>query len=325
MKLLVALAVCFIALGSARAEDAKKRPLAVDDMFRFRRVADPQISPDGKHVVYAVGEVDLEANRIVYHLWLADTGGQLAPSQLTAAAKSDRHPRWSPDGKFILFESTRSGTSQLWTIALDGGEAQPLTRLSTGASEGTWSRDGRRVAFASAVWPEYSTKPFAESDALNKKRQTERENNPVKAKVFTRLFFRHWDEYVEDKRQHLFVLEVRPGAHEVKAVGSPRDVTPGDRDANPTSSTFSSGADFTFSPDGKFLLFTAVPAKHEAWSTNYDLCRVGIDNGSTDWENLTSDNVAADSGPQFSRDGTHLAYRAKTRRLRSGPLADHGR
>src|SRR5262249_31932937 len=161
-------------------------------------------------------------------------------------------------------------------------------------------RDGKRVAFVSAVWPEYSTKPFSESDALNKKRLDETAKNPVKAKVFTKLFFRHWDEYVEDKRQHLFVLDLERSEGRLKAAGAPRDVTPGDRDAYPTSTTFSSGTDFTFSPDGSHLLFTAVPEKNEAWSTNYDICRVSVDNKSTKWECLTTDNKAADSGPQFS-------------------------
>ena len=76
------------------------------------------------------------------------------------------------------------------------------------------SPDGKWIAFSSAVWPEYSDKPFKESNELNKKRKEENEKNPVKAKVFTKLFFRHWDSYVEDKRQHLFVLKVAYAKHE---------------------------------------------------------------------------------------------------------------
>ena len=97
------------------------------------------------------------------------------------------------------------------------------------------------------------------------------EKNPVKARVFNKLFFRHWDEWVEDKRQHLLVVAA--------AGGDPLDITPGDRDANPTSTTFSVGDDFAFSPDGTFLLYTAVPAKNEAWSTNYEICRVSVNGG----------------------------------------------
>src|SRR6185312_9167602 len=169
------------------------------------------------------------------------------------------------------------------------------------------------IAFVSAVYPEYSDKPFKESDALNKKRKEEIEKSPVKAKVHTKLFYRHWDSYVEDKRQHLFVMAFDGARSASKCEMEPKDVTPGDRDSYPTSSTFISGDNFTFSPDGKYLVFTAVPAKDEAWSTNYDICRVPITGGGKEWETLTKDNPAADSGPVFSPDGKKLAYRAQKR------------
>jgi dipeptidyl aminopeptidase/acylaminoacyl peptidase len=303
-RALVAFA-CLLAVTAPAAAADGKRPMAVEDLFRFKRVSDPQISPDGKQVAYAVATVDLADNKISSALWLAPAkGGE--PRQLTnAPGKKDGHPRWSPDGNRILFESDRSGEGQLWVIDVAGGEARQLTTLSTGAAGGVWSPDGKHVAFVSAVWPEYSEKPFAESDALNKKRKEEAEKGPVKARVFTKLFYRHWNEWVEDKRQHLFVMPA--------AGGEPKDVTPGDRDAFPTSDTFSTGDNFTFSPDGKYLVFTAVPAKDEAWSTNYDLCRVPVTGGTKEWETLTKDNPAADSGPLFSPDGKKLAYRAQKR------------
>jgi dipeptidyl aminopeptidase/acylaminoacyl peptidase len=297
-----------LVLPAAAWADPPGRPMTLDDLFRLQRLADPQISPDGKWVVYAVGTVDMDANRVVYNLWLASTEKPGERKQLTSAKKSDRHPRWSPDGTSILFESTRSGTGQLWLVDAAGGEPRQLTTVSTGAGTGIWSRDGKQIAFVSGVWPEFSAKPFAESDALNKKRIEEREKDPVKARVFTRLFFRHWDEYVEDKRQHLFVMPFEGGK-----AGEPRDVTPGDRDAYPTSTTFSVGDDFTFSPDGKYLVFTAVPEKNEAWNTDHDVCRVPVTGGTTKWESLTSANPAADGAPQFSPDGKWLAYRAQKR------------
>jgi dipeptidyl aminopeptidase/acylaminoacyl peptidase len=308
MKRLALLLLCLTLVQPALAQQPKPRAMEVDDLFRFKRVSEPQISPDGKWVVYGVGVVNLEANKTVSNLWLAATDGATPPKQLTKADKSDRHPRWSPDGKSILFESSRSGTNQLWLMSVPDGKPQQITTISTGASSAIWSNDGKYIAFVSAVWPEYSAKPFAESDALNKKRMDEQEKSPVKARVATKLFFRHWDDYVEDKRQHLFVLRL---ASENGKAPQPLDVTPGDRDAYPTSSTFSSNEDFTFSPDGKYLVFTGVPEKDEAWSTNYDIYRVPITGGKI--ENLTKDNAAADSGPQFSPDGKWLAYRAQKR------------
>src|SRR5438445_949134 len=183
-RLLVATILLFLTVVPAAA--AGKRPITLDDFFKLTRVSDPQISPDGKHVVYVVGDVDLAGNKITNSLWLAPTD-KAESRQLTnpPSGKKDRHPRWSPDSKRILFESNRSGDSQLWIIDVSGGEARQVTSLSTGANTGIWSPDGKHIAFVSAVWPEYSDKPFKESDALNKKRKEETEKNPVKARVFT--------------------------------------------------------------------------------------------------------------------------------------------
>jgi dipeptidyl aminopeptidase/acylaminoacyl peptidase len=295
------------------AAAADKRPMTLGDMFALKRVSDPQISPDGKQVVYVITTVDLPGNKTTANLWLAATDGSAPPRQLTTAAKKDRHPRWSPDGKRILFESNRSGNNQLWVIDLTGGEAQQITNISTSAGTGIWSRDGSHIVFVSSVFPEFSSLSFSESDKKNKEKLDAAEKNLVKAKVFSKLFYRHWDEYVEDKRQHLFVIKVKkPGGTSASGFAEPHDATPGDRDANPTSSTFSINDDFTFSPDGKYLLFTAVPSKNEAWSTNYEICRVSIDNTKTEWDPI-SKNPAADGCPRISRDGKKLAWRAQKR------------
>ena len=312
MRFCLFVLVCALAFAPPRlvAAPPDKRPMKVDDMFAFKRVAAPQVSPDGKSVVYQVTAVDLEKNTSSTALWLAPTDGKAAPRQLTdPQGKKDTNPRWSPDGERVLFESTRTGTPQLWVLTA-GEEPKQLTTISTGAGGGIWSPDGTHVAFVSSVHPEFSTKPFAESDKLNKEKDDAIEKSPVKVKTFTKLFYRHWDEYVGDKRQHLFVIEADP-VRKGGGFAAPHDATPGDRDANPTSSTFSSGDDYTFSPDGKFLVFTAVPAKAEAWSTNYDICRVPITNTSPKWETLTAGNKAADGGPKFAATGKKLAWRAQ--------------
>jgi dipeptidyl aminopeptidase/acylaminoacyl peptidase len=296
----IACQVLLLCAVPALAGDSK-RPMTIEDLFRFKRVADAQVSPDGQTVAYALTSVSLADNKSTSNLWLAPTAGG-EPRQLTSSDKKDRHPRWSSDGRQIVFESNRAQGTQLWVIDVGGGEARQLTHVATDAGNGIWSPDGKWIAFTSAVFPEYSNKPFAESDKLNQKRIDEAAKNPVKARVFSRLFFRHWDDWVEDKRQHLFVMP---------ASGSePKDVTPGDRDAYPTSTTFSVGDDFTFTPDSKELFYTAAPERNEAWSTNYDIYRVPITGGPA--MQITK-NQAADGSPRFSPDGKLLAYRAQRR------------
>jgi Tol biopolymer transport system component len=294
-------------LALAAAASLAARPMELEDMFRLHRVSDPQISPDGSLVAFVVTEPLKAENRTNSDIWLVSTIGGEA-RKLTNSAKHDRHPRWSPDGQWIAFESNREGSYQIWVMPAAGGEARKLTSISTEASQPVWSPDGKHLAFVSAVLPEFSARPFAESDRLNQEKLAARENSKVKAKLFDTLLYRHWDSWVEDKRQHVFVLPVRNGA----AAGEPRDVTPGENDGVPTSSTFSEGDEFAFAPDGQSLVFTAppVPLRTQAWSTNHDIFSVNLATGEK--RQLTT-NPAADGTPQFSPDGKLLAYRAQAR------------
>jgi dipeptidyl aminopeptidase/acylaminoacyl peptidase len=278
-----------------------------DDLVRCKRLSDPQISPDGGSVAYTVTEADKEENRTNSDVWIVSLDGNAA-RPLTSSPKHDRHPRWSPDGKWIAFESNRDGSFQIYLIRTDGGEARKLTSISTEAQQPVWSPDGKRLAFVSSVFPEFSQQPYSQSDPANKKKLDEREKGKVKAHIATQLLYRHWDSWVEGKRQHLFVISLHDGI----VTGDPRDVTPGDRDAVPTSSTFSAGDDFDFSPDGKFLAYTATPepAREEAWSTNHDIYEVNLESGER--HQLTT-NLAADVQPRYSPDGKRLAYRAQSR------------
>lgn len=296
-----------VSLVFAAAVAAVARPIELEDMFRLKRVSDPQLSPDGKTVAYVVAEVLKAENRTQSDVWTIPAEGGEA-RLLTGSPKHDRHPRWSPDGKWVAFESNRDGEFQIWIVPAAGGEARKLTNLSTGASQPVWSPTGDKLVFVSEVFPEFSAKPFAEANRLNKEKLEARENSKVKARVITQLLYRHWDSWVDDKRKHLFVLDLKDGV----AVGDPRNVTPGENDAVPTSSTFEEGDEYDFSPDGKELAYAAPHhvTREQAWVTNHDIWTVDLATGER--RKVTS-SPAADTHPRYSPDGKFLAYRAQAR------------
>ncbi len=126
-------------LPAAFAQPTEKHAIKFDDLIHMHRVAEAQVSPDGKWVAYSVATPDLEANRSVRNIWIVATAGGAA-AQLTQSGK-DSSPVWSPDGKALAFLSTRDGNSQVYVLTMEGGEAREVTHLSTGADLLKWSGD----------------------------------------------------------------------------------------------------------------------------------------------------------------------------------------
>jgi Tol biopolymer transport system component len=151
---------------SAAAQETAKHAITFDDMIKLHRVAEPQVSRDGKWVAYTVSTPDIDANRGVSNIWVVPTAGGAA-MQLTQSGH-DSSPVWSPDGKTLAFLSSRSGESQVYLLSMEGGEAHALTKLSTGADIVKWSPDGKMIAFTSSVYPD------CKDDDCNKNRDEEK-------------------------------------------------------------------------------------------------------------------------------------------------------
>lgn len=145
------LGIVLAALVAMAAPSAQqKRLITEQDILKFVWIADPQMSPDGTHVAFVRVVANDKSDDYDYNLWLVPADGSAAPRQLTSGTR-DQSPRWAPDGSKLAFVRAAGGPAQIFVMALNGGEAQPVTDLARGAGGPIWSPDGKRIAFASAM------------------------------------------------------------------------------------------------------------------------------------------------------------------------------
>jgi dipeptidyl aminopeptidase/acylaminoacyl peptidase len=270
---------------------AQKKPFDVSAMLKIQRIGDPQLSPDGKIVAFAVGIPDVDENKILHSVWSVPlTGGM--PQKL--ADMADR-PRWSADGKQIFYVGTASGSSQIWKMNPDGSGAAQVTKLSTEADGEIVAPGGKYILVTSNVFPECGA-----DDACNQKRINAEKDSKVKARLITGLLYRHWTTWEGKTRSHLLSVSL--------ADGKTADLTPGDREVPP----FSLGGpdDYAVSPDGAEVSFVMNTDDIPAAGTNNDIFVVPVEGGMP--HKITS-NPGADNSPQYSPNGKYLAYRSQTR------------
>ncbi len=292
-----AVACLALAAGTAGAA-AAPHPFTVKDLLAMQRISDPQPSPRGDEVVFVLRTTSMEANKGLNDLWKVKIDGS-GLTQLTTGDAADTSPRWAPDGSSVFFLSTRSGSSQIWRLPAAGGEPVQVTDLPLDVGSYRLSPDGRRLALSVEV------DPGCADLACTKKRMDEDEASKASGQVYDQLFVRHWDSWAAGRRSHLFVLPI-------DGKGAPLDLSKG-MDADVPSKPFGGSEEYTFSPDGKSVVFTARAAgREEPWSTNFDLYLVPAD-GSAAPRNLTAANQAWDTQPVFSPDGKTLAYLAMER------------
>jgi dipeptidyl aminopeptidase/acylaminoacyl peptidase len=291
------LLISCLAGGTALAE-----PFTADLLVRLDRVGTPGLSPDGARVVYALRKTDMDANKGHYDLWWTSVSDGRT-HRLTTHEANDTGPAWSPDGKHVYFLSSRNGSSQVWRISPDGGEATQVTNLALDIGTFRLPASGSQLVVSMEAYLD------CEDLECTRTRDEADEQNPTTGTVYDQLFMRHWDHWLTEKRSRLFSVALND---DDVATGEPTLLTK-EIDADVPSRVWGGKEEYAISPDGSTLYFTArLRNGIEPSSTNFDIYSAPM-NGDGPTANLTASNPAWDTQPILSPDGRSLAWLAMER------------
>ena len=284
---------------------SSQRSIAIEDLYAFKFLGKPRISPDGQRVAFAVTTIDEGKQEYRTSIWMVSSEGGEAKRFTTGAGRAS-NPSWSPDGRWLAFVSEREGEpvgkdekeqkqrgkgkSQIWLIPTDGGEARQLTFMQHGASNPVWSPDSKRLVFNAPVGP---------ADE-----ETEDGKPLPKARVIDRLWYRlDGVGFIYERRDHLFLIDV--------AGGEPEQLTDGDWD----------DSDPTWSPDGTKIAFVSSRAEDRWRLPTPDVYTLTTNNGKAGDLHCLTDGSLVCSNPSWSPDGNTLAFLGALK-LRSGGHVD---
>ncbi|MGH9844425.1 MAG: S9 family peptidase [Blastocatellia bacterium] len=285
------LTACCLTLICSFSIQAQSNKLTVNDIFNLEVASDPQISPDGRRVIYVRQFAEIMADKRCSNLWIVNTDGS-DHRPLTTGNFNDTSPRWSPDGKQIIYVSNRDqapgGPSQIYRRWMDTGETAKLTNLTQSAGGIAWSPDGKWISFAMHV-------PEAPPSIVKMPASPEGAKWAEPAKVIDKLVYRfNGFGYLKPGYSHLFVLPAEGG--------TPRQVSSGKfQHGGPFGAS-----DAVWTPDGKSLVISVNRNDNyefEARDTN--IFEYSVADGAV--KQLTS-RKGPDGNPQISPDGRMIAY-----------------
>ncbi|NOR53361.1 MAG: prolyl oligopeptidase family serine peptidase [Candidatus Aminicenantes bacterium] len=282
---LTAIGLIFLFAGFSTAFGVQKNQKLLDKKtyMEMETVGSPNISPDGKHILFTRGWIDKMNDRSRSNLWIVDIEGERV-RELTHGDWRDFSPVWSPDGKKIAFLSDRDGTTQVHVLWFDTREVAQLTHLERSPGSLRWSPGGKQLAFTMTIRDSKTILPVK----LPKRPRGAKWAKP--AVIVDRLSWRRDGRgYVEKGYSHIFIIDAELG-------GTPRKVTSGDY----------SHSDPQWSYDGKKIFFSAI-RKPEAEYLRGDSEIYSVDISTYNIKTLTN-RKGPDRQPRVSPDGRWIAY-----------------
>jgi dipeptidyl aminopeptidase/acylaminoacyl peptidase len=285
----ILLAGCLLALVMAgHAQGQGKPPLKLMDVFELEYADDPQVAPDGKRIVYVRTFMDVQKDRVRSNLWLVNVDGS-NHQPLTSGKHRDASPRWSPDGKRIVFISDRGGSPQLHVSWVDTRRTAQITDGTSAPLAPAWSPDGKQIAFVRHV-------PLKQEPFVKLPPAPEGAEWAAPAKVIREVSYRFDGKgYLKPGYLHLFVVPAEGG--------TARQLTTGPH--NHAGAVWNSEGP-SWAPDGKSLLFAAnLNEDADFEPRESEIYRVGVDTGKV--QRLTK-RKGPDAQPVPSPDGKRFAY-----------------
>ena len=274
---------------SLTKDEISKGILSPEIMWKFGRVGDPCLSPDGKLLAYTIKYFNLQENKGTTHLYVVPTSGG-EPIKLTNGVGSESNTQWSSDGKLIRFLSTESGSSQLWEVNADGSGLRQISNIEGGIDGFSISPDGSKILYSKAVKLEKTTKDMhPDMDKAN-------------VRIIDNLMYRHFDYWEDDSYSHIFVADFNGNE-----ILNPKDINEGEKWDTPMATTADIN-EVRWSPDSKKIVYCSKKlfGKEYAVSTNSNIYIYDLLGGTT--ECLTTENPGYDRFPVYSPNGKFIVW-----------------
>lgn len=287
----------------ALTQSTAKKPITHETLWMMKRLGTPQVSPDGKWVVFSVTEPNYDPDKSINDLWIVAADGTGPARRLTTAKGGENDVVWAPDSRSLAFSAKREGdeNAQIYVMPIDGGEARRVTASSVGAVNPQFRPDGQAILFESQVYP------GATDDAANRKAMEARKARKYNMRAYQTFPVRYWDSWLDDRRQTIWVQPLTPGTPARDILSASKLAKQrGFGGAGEGEASYSLSP--VWSPDGREVLFVATVERWQAAYANvgYDIYRVAADGGEPVKVTRTSANYG---GLTFTPDGKQLLFR----------------